>query len=40
MATSNKYDRQLRLWGENGQKELVHTCVVLIQSTAVGTETL
>ena len=40
MATSNKYDRQLRLWGANGQKALSESCIVLINATAVGTETL
>jgi amyloid beta precursor protein binding protein 1 len=40
MATDNKYDRQLRLWGANGQKALSESCVVLINATAVGTETL
>lgn len=40
MATDNKYDRQLRLWGSNGQKALSECCVVLINASAVGTETL
>ena len=40
MATNNKYDRQLRLWGANGQKALGETTVVLIRATAAGTETL
>ena len=40
MATSNKYDRQLRLWGASGQRALSETCVVLIRATASGTETL
>lgn len=40
MATDNKYDRQLRLWGANGQKKLSESCAVLINATAVGTETL
>lgn len=40
MATNNKYDRQLRLWGSGGQKALSETCIVLIRATAAGTETL
>lgn len=37
---SNKYDRQLRLWGAAGQKALSETTVVLLRATAAGTETL
>lgn len=40
MATNDKYDRQLRLWGANGQRALGDTCVVLVGGTAAGTETL
>jgi Dinucleotide-utilizing enzymes involved in molybdopterin and thiamine biosynthesis family 2 len=40
MATNDKYDRQLRLWGTNGQRKLAECCVVLINATAAGTETL
>ena len=40
MATSDKYDRQLRLWGASGQRALGETCIVLINATASGTETL
>ncbi len=40
MATSDKYDRQLRLWGGAGQRALGSTTVVLIGSAACGTETL
>ncbi|CAJ1934550.1 unnamed protein product [Cylindrotheca closterium] len=40
MATNDKYDRQLRLWGAKGQRALGDTCVVLIGGTAAGTETL
>jgi amyloid beta precursor protein binding protein 1 len=40
MATNDKYDRQLRLWGAEGQKALAETCVVLVNTTAAGTETL
>eukprot|EP00545_Synedropsis_sp_CCMP1620_P000611 CAMPEP_0119007142 /NCGR_PEP_ID=MMETSP1176-20130426/2799_1 /TAXON_ID=265551 /ORGANISM="Synedropsis recta cf, Strain CCMP1620" /LENGTH=532 /DNA_ID=CAMNT_0006959217 /DNA_START=33 /DNA_END=1627 /DNA_ORIENTATION=+ len=40
MATTDKYDRQLRLWGAKGQKALGDTTVLLIRATAAGTETL
>ena len=40
MATTDKYDRQLRLWGAKGQRALGDTCVVLIGASASGTETL
>ena len=40
MATTNKYDRQLRLWGASGQRALGNTLVVLVGSSACGTETL
>ena len=40
MATDNKYDRQLRLWGANGQKKLSESCIVLVNATAAGTETI
>lgn len=40
MATSNKYDRQLRLWGANGQRALSTSRIVLIHASAVGTETV
>ena len=40
MATGNKYDRQLRLWGANGQKSLAESHVLLVNADAVGTETL
>jgi len=39
MATNDKYDRQLRLWGAAGQRALGATCVVLVRATAAGTET-
>ncbi|XP_018322780.1 NEDD8-activating enzyme E1 regulatory subunit [Agrilus planipennis] len=35
-----KYDRQLRLWGDHGQKLLENAKVCLINATALGTETL
>lgn len=40
MATSDKYDRQLRLWGAKGQRALGDTTVVLLRASAAGTETL
>lgn len=40
MATADKYDRQLRLWGAKGQRALGETTVVLLRATAAGTETL
>lgn len=35
-----KYDRQIRLWGLNGQKDLENANVCLINVTAAGTEAL
>jgi amyloid beta precursor protein binding protein 1 len=40
MATSDKYDRQLRLWGANGQRALAEASVLLIGADGVGSETL
>ena len=40
MATKDKYDRQLRLWGLNGQRALYESIIVLVNATATGTETL
>eukprot|EP00123_Amoebidium_parasiticum_P017236 comp23764_c0_seq1/m.41152 comp23764_c0_seq1/g.41152 ORF comp23764_c0_seq1/g.41152 comp23764_c0_seq1/m.41152 type:complete len:535 (-) comp23764_c0_seq1:146-1750(-) len=42
MSTVNvqKYDRQLRLWGEHGQQALQDAAVCLINGTATGTELL
>lgn len=37
---SKKYDRQLRLWGDHGQKELENAKICLINATATGVETL
>ncbi|XP_064646486.1 NEDD8-activating enzyme E1 regulatory subunit-like isoform X2 [Lineus longissimus] len=37
---NNKYDRQLRLWGDHGQAALEAARVCLINATATGTETL
>lgn len=40
MATTNKYDRQLRLWGSTGQKLLSESVVILVNTSTSGTETL
>jgi amyloid beta precursor protein binding protein 1 len=40
MATDDKYDRQLRLWGPSGQRALMHSHILLIKADATGTETL
>ncbi|KAJ8983471.1 hypothetical protein NQ317_014929 [Molorchus minor] len=37
---SKKYDRQLRLWGDHGQKLVENSKVCLINATALGTEIL
>jgi len=40
MTDSEKYDRQLRLWGEDGQARLEKAHVCLINGGATGTESL
>lgn len=40
MATNDKYDRQIRLWGGHGQKLLGTSKVLLIGANPSGTETL
>lgn len=40
MATNDKYDRQLRLWGANGQRKLMSSNILLIKADSVGTEAL
>jgi amyloid beta precursor protein binding protein 1 len=40
MATNDKYDRQLRLWGANGQNALMNSSILLINADSVGAETL
>jgi amyloid beta precursor protein binding protein 1 len=40
MATTDKYDRQLRLWGANGQRRLMTSHILLIHANGVGAETL
>jgi len=37
---SNKYDRQLRLWGDHGQSSLELSKICLVNATATGTEIL
>jgi amyloid beta precursor protein binding protein 1 len=39
-TATNKYDRQLRLWGPSGQRLLSTAHVCLINASATGTETL
>lgn len=40
MATDDKYDRQLRLWGKHGQKKLMEANILLVNADALGTEIL
>jgi amyloid beta precursor protein binding protein 1 len=40
MATTDKYDRQLRLWGAQGQRALMQSHILLINADATGTEAL
>lgn len=40
MATDDKYDRQLRLWGAHGQKALMDAKLCVLGSTPCATETL
>ena len=40
MATDNKYDRQLRLWGHHGQKLLSQSRILLLGASGSGSETL
>ena len=40
MATDDKYDRQLRLWGANGQAALMGAHVLLLGAEPTGSETL
>ncbi|MEQ2246331.1 NEDD8-activating enzyme E1 regulatory subunit [Ilyodon furcidens] len=39
-SKEQKYDRQLRLWGDHGQEALENAHVCLINATATGTEIL
>lgn len=36
----NRYDRQVRLWGEQGQRSIGQTTVAVIGSSALATEIL
>jgi len=38
MATDNKYDRQLRLWGARGQRALSEAHILLVNADGSGTE--
>lgn len=40
MASSDRYDRQIRLWGEGGQASLSRASVLVLGSGATATETL
>jgi amyloid beta precursor protein binding protein 1 len=40
MATDDKYDRQIRLWGAHGQKALMESQVCVLGSSPCATETL
>ena len=40
MATSDKYDRQIRLWGAHGQRQLSNSRILLLGASASGSETL
>jgi amyloid beta precursor protein binding protein 1 len=40
MASTNKYDRQLRLWGRHGQRALVEARILVLGAGATGSETL
>lgn len=40
MATDNKYDRQIRIWGTDGQRRLNDSKILCLGLTAAGTETL
>lgn len=40
MATDNKYDRQLRLWGANGQAALAAARILVLNASGTASETL
>lgn len=40
MATDDKYDRQIRIWGADGQRRLNTSSVLCLGISAAGTETL
>ena len=37
---SEKYDRQIRLWGEEGQNLIEQSSIVVLNATSAATETL
>jgi amyloid beta precursor protein binding protein 1 len=39
-GSTDKYDRQLRLWGANGQRALMDANILLVNAGPTGTETL
>lgn len=40
MATDDKYDRQVRLWGANGQKALATAHILVLGTSSAVSETL
>ena len=40
MASNNKYDRQIRLWGANGQKILSNSSILVLGASSAASETL
>ena len=40
MASDNKYDRQIRLWGGHGQKALCESHIIMLGTSSAGSETL
>lgn len=40
MANNNKYDRQLRLWGSQGQRRLAESTILLLGASTAGVEAL
>lgn len=40
MATDDKYDRQVRLWGSHGQKALCQSHIIMLGTSSAGSETL
>jgi NEDD8-activating enzyme E1 regulatory subunit len=40
MSSTDKYDRQLRLWGSHGQRALMSASILLLNADGLGAETL
>ena len=40
MATDDKYDRQIRIWGQEGQSRLNNSKILCLGLSSAGTETL